>query len=68
MDSHTPFADGDDLVHMQGAEVRFGGDFGLQEGTQRLTEQITENTERYCKGQHPESPSQGFGATKWEPG
>ena len=60
MDGHPSLAHGNDTFDLHVAQVRFGGDFGLQPGSHWLAEHIAQYAESHCEGQQPKSSSDRF--------
>ena len=50
MDSYAVFTQGDNILDLQVSHVRFGGDLGLQDRPQRLTEHKAQQSEGDRKG------------------
>jgi len=68
MNSDASLAQRDDIFDLQVSRICLSGDFSLQDGPQRLAENVTEQTKCHCQGQQPETPSEGFSSAQREPG
>jgi len=62
------FAHKANISNLHISQVGFGGDVFLKPGTQRFAEEVSEDGECQSEGQEEESPTGGFGASKWRPG
>jgi len=67
-DSVHAFADKENFNDLHITQVRFGGDIFLKPGTERFTEQISEDGKGQCEGNEQESPTGGPGPSKRRPG
>ena len=62
------FTNKTDVNNLHIAQVRFGGDVGLQPRTQRSAEEIPERGKDDCDGDQPDPPKGGFGSSERRPG
>jgi len=58
----------EDIHDLHVAKIRFGGDIGLQPGTQRFAEQVSKNGKDNGDGNKEESPPGGSGSSNRRPG